>query len=116
MKFLKEDGSVEDGIPLTEELVEQMAQAKSLVHAVVCKYANHYDWHGHAACVRVATAIAKGATFHEAIKSLVPQPDPAPTPVREPLTIPVIEPPPSQTGSVTIPDDTYRSDEPLTEA
>ena len=58
MKFLKADGTVEDGTPLTDEAAEQMQKTEELLHVVLCKNSHHYDWQGIPACKIVANAVA----------------------------------------------------------
>ncbi len=81
MKFIKEDGTIEEGTPLTEEQV----RVKDIVHALVCHFASHYAFQGTSKCARVAIAVGEGSTFIDALEKLIAKPEPAPVP--EPIAI-----------------------------
>jgi hypothetical protein len=80
MKFLKADGTVEDGTALTDEQAIDMEYLKDLLHKVVCKHETHYNWKGEGSCVKIARLCAEGSDFRKAFVDVF---DPAPEPVTE---------------------------------
>jgi hypothetical protein len=74
MKFLKADGTVEEGEPLTEEQAAVKQRVEELLHVVVCKYSNHYDWQGPALCREISNKVALGGNLLDALEELKPKP------------------------------------------
>jgi len=50
MKFLKDDGTIEDGTPFTDS----QARIQAVLHKVMCRHATHYSFQGIPKCAKVA--------------------------------------------------------------
>jgi hypothetical protein len=85
MKFMKADGTVEDGTPFTEE----QARIVEVVHELVCRHRTHYSWQGVPECSQVAIRVGEGISLLDAL-SPKPEPEPEPLPaVPEPVAVAV---------------------------
>lgn len=58
MKFLKEDGTVEEGIMLTDEQDATREALEEYIHVKVCKHAYHAGYEGKKPCASLAALIA----------------------------------------------------------
>lgn len=79
MKFLKSDGTIEEGIGLTDSQAAEMTRIEEMMHIVVCQNGYHYDWQGIPKCRKVANAVAQGTSLLDALEDLKPkvkQPEP----------------------------------------
>ena len=84
MKFITEDGKIEEGIPLTEEQVAQRERLIAYFHEEACSNGYH-TCRETKRCETLATAFVTGAIAAAANKQ--PEPEPAPVPVPEPSTV-----------------------------
>jgi hypothetical protein len=85
MKYLKADGTIEDGTPLTDEQLTEISLVKELVHEHICRQATHYYWQPKAKCVLIAHRLASGDDFRTAIFAVLsPEPELIPEPVSNP--------------------------------
>lgn len=73
MKFIKADGTLEEGTPLTDEQATEMQKTEEVLHAVVCRNAYHYDWQGVPQCRKVANDVALGASLFDSLERLIPK-------------------------------------------
>jgi hypothetical protein len=84
MKFLKSDGTIEDGTPLTDEQAAEKSRVEDLLHVILCKNAYHYGWQGIPACKKVSQEVVTGTTWIDALEGLKPKPISLPDPEQEP--------------------------------
>ena len=91
MKFLKEDGTIENGSPFTDEQV----RICEVLHELVCRHSTHYSFQGVPNCAKIAVSVGEGVTLLDALEELA-NPTPAPKPEPEPL--PVDESPTAEKG------------------
>jgi hypothetical protein len=54
-KFLKADGTIDEGEPLTDQQAYLRASLADYLHAVVCNYAYHATWEGQPKCQAAAS-------------------------------------------------------------
>lgn len=87
MKFIKSDGTIEEGIGITDAQDAEMQHIEETLHIVLCQSSYHYDWQGMPKCKKVAHAVALGGSWMEAMEDLLPKPVP------EPVVESVPEPP-----------------------
>lgn len=90
MKFLKEDGTIENGTPFTDDQV----RIYEVLHDIVCHNSTHYSFQGVPKCAKVAISVGEGSTLLDALEELAnpkPQPVTEPAPVPEPATVAAIE-------------------------
>ena len=76
MKFLKQDGIIEEGMPLTDEQAAEMQRVEELLHVVICQRSQHYVFQGFPKCRKVANAVAQGKPLLDALEELNPRPEP----------------------------------------
>ena len=94
MKFLNEDGTIEEGIMLSDLQVVQRQQIEDFLHKKVCENSYHSSYSSKAKCAEVANQLIANldylvvAGLTGAIDALTPKPKPEP----EPEPIPVPEP------------------------
>jgi len=74
MKFLKADGTIEEGIGLTDSQAAEMTRIEEMMHIVVCQNVHRYDWQGIPKCRKVANAVTQGTPLLEALEDLKPKP------------------------------------------
>jgi hypothetical protein len=89
MKFLKADGTVEDGTPLTDEQAAEKQRVEELLHVVLCKNSYHYDWQGMPACKKVSQEVATGTSWIDSLEGLKPKPRPEQEVIEEPVPVQV---------------------------
>jgi len=58
MKFIKEDGTIEEGTPLTEHTAQLRDALEAYLHTVVCKNAYHSDYGNRKTCHTAANFLA----------------------------------------------------------
>jgi hypothetical protein len=80
MKFLNEKGTIEEGIPLTKDQVEQRERLIVYFHDVSCGNGYHGTY-GEKKCETLANAYVTGDMAKVAIS------EPAPTQESEPVTV-----------------------------
>ncbi len=94
MKFLKEDGKIEEGIALNDRQVEQRQKIEDFLHEKVCS-GYHSVYGTSAKCALLANQLIvllnapAAAELARVIDSLMPKPEPEPVPeiaVVEPVT------------------------------
>lgn len=96
MKFLKEDGTIEEGFLLSDLQVEQRQQIADFLHEKVCQNSCHSTYGSKAKCVEVANQLIANldylvvAGMTRAIDALTPKPEPEPIPV-VPVPAPVVD-------------------------
>ena len=78
MKIIKSDGTIEEGIGITDAQVAEMQHIEETLHIVLCQRNYHYDWQGMPKCMKVARAVALGGSWLEAMEDLLPKPVPEP--------------------------------------
>jgi hypothetical protein len=100
MKFLKEDGTIEEGIMLSDLQVVQRQQIEDFLHKKVCANSYHSSYSSKAKCAEVANQLIANldylvvAGLTGAIDALTPKPkpEPEPIPVPEPVAAaPVVD-------------------------
>jgi hypothetical protein len=107
MKILKPDGSVEEGLPITDEQAEQKDRVEKLLHELICHNAYHYDWQGVPKCKKAVIAVAQGTPLLDALDALAKKPEPVPDipaatiEAVEPITVTVQLPNPEEWKSET---------------
>jgi hypothetical protein len=75
MKFLNEDGTIEDGTPFTDEQV----RIYEVLHELICRHSTHYSFQGVPKCVNIAARVGEGVTLLNALEELAnPKPKPSP--------------------------------------
>ena len=86
MKFLKEDGTIEEGIQLSDAEVERLERLEAVLHASACggRYQALYE-RGLRECRKIATqVVANGMTLEAALEDrYLPKPEeehPSPMP------------------------------------
>jgi hypothetical protein len=93
MKFLKEDGTIEEGVLLSDLQVEQRQQIEDFLHEKVCRDSFHSTYGSKAKCAEVANQLIANldylvvAGLTRVIDALTPKPEPEPI-----LAVPVPEP------------------------
>ena len=87
MKIIKSDGTIEEGIGITDAQAAEMQHIEETLHIVLCQRGYHYDWQGMPKCKKVAQAVALGGSWMGAMEDLLPKPVP------EPVVESVPEPP-----------------------
>ena len=85
MKFLKEDGKIEEGVALSERQVEQRQKIEDFLHAKVCS--GYHSFYGSSAkCAFLANQLIvkmnalTTAGLEHVIDGLMPKPEPEPVP------------------------------------
>ena len=91
MKIIKSDGTIEEGIGITDAQAAEMQHIEETLHIVLCQCSYHYDWQGMPKCKKVAYAVALGGSWMGAMEDLLPKPVPEPVPDPELESVP--EPP-----------------------
>lgn len=66
MKFLKVDGTIEDGTLFTDEQV----RICEVLHELVCRSSSHYSFQGVPNCAKVAVSVGEGVTLLDALEEL----------------------------------------------
>ena len=97
MKFLKEDGKIEEGVALSERQVEQRQKIEDFLHEKVCSgYHSVYGTSAKCALLDNQLIVKMNALstagLEQVIDGLMPKPEPEPVPeiaVVEPLTLAV---------------------------
>jgi hypothetical protein len=74
VKIIKNDGTIEEGIGITDEQAAEMQRIEETLHVVICQNGYHYDWQGIPKCRKVANAVALGHSLLEALEDLKPKP------------------------------------------
>ena len=92
MKIIKSDGTIEEGIGITDAQAAEMQHIEETLHIVLCQRSYHYDWQGMPKCKKVAQAVALGGSWMGAMEDLLPKPVPEPV-VEEAPEPPVAEVP-----------------------
>ena len=97
MKFLKEDGTVDEGTPLTDEQSRLRDAMEEYLHRVVCKGSYHAGYEGMPQCKKAANFLSMSVGVNDKsdamvadsilaeIENLKPKPRPQnehPSPVR----------------------------------
>lgn len=77
MKIIKSDGTMEEGIGITDAQAAEMRHIEETLHIVLCQ-SYHYYWQGIPNCKKVAQAVVLGRSWMEAIEDLLPKPVPEP--------------------------------------
>ncbi len=68
MKFLKEDGTIDEGVQLSDADAARMERLESVLHASVCSGSYHASYgHGVKKCRRIAAAVVASGRTLEAI-------------------------------------------------
>ena len=94
MKFLKEDGTIDDGTPLDSAQAAEFLAVKDLVHEHICRHSSHYSWQPEAKCLTIARRIAVGEDYRTVLFSVLdPQPEPTPELTTTPAPVPVPDQP-----------------------
>ena len=78
MKIIKSDGTIEEGIGITDAQAADMQHIEETLHILLCQRNYHYDWHGMPKCRKVAQAVALGGSWMGAMEDLLPKPVPEP--------------------------------------
>ena len=90
MKFLNEDGIIEEGIMLSDLQVVQRQQIEDFLHKKVCENSYHSSYSSKAKCAEVANQLIANldclvvAGLTRAIDALTPKPKPEPEPIPVP--------------------------------
>ena len=62
MKIIKSDGTIEEGIGITDAQAAEMQHIEETLHIVLCQRCYHY-WEGMPKCKKVAQAVALGGSW-----------------------------------------------------
>jgi hypothetical protein len=84
MKILKKDGTIEEGVGITDEQATEMERTESVLHDVICQNSRHYDWQSFPKCRKVASEVATGASLIDALEGLMLKPIAVPNTLAEP--------------------------------
>jgi hypothetical protein len=98
MKFLKEDGTIDEGLSLSDQTIEQIEHLEELTHLLVCGFQFHSSY-SIKPCRKLAIklvtecATIDADALFEILEELKPKPEPEPAPVVEivPLVLPTME-------------------------
>ena len=86
MKFLKEDGTIEEGVLLSDAQVVQRQQIEDFLHEKVCANSFHSSYGAKAKCLEVANQLI--ATLNPSIAAGLCHAMDVLTPKPEPIAIP----------------------------
>ncbi len=67
MKFLKKDGTIEEGVALSETEVRHLESLTQVLHASMCRNAFHPSYEREEKCRKVAIAVISGKTLEAAL-------------------------------------------------
>ena len=101
MKFLKNDGEIEEGTPLTDTTVAVRDNLQRYLHVTACKNTYHASYEKTRGCRDAANFLAvifttldcgdAAAKLEAAVEDLFPKPVAIPEPEPEPNPVPVAE-------------------------
>ena len=71
MKFLKADGTVDEGEPLTDEQSRLRDAMEQYLHRVVCKGYYHAGYEGHPKCQKAANFLSRSVGVNDKSDAMV---------------------------------------------